>query len=234
MKIALLSNVTIEVFAGMLREEHAVWTPPGFGAWMETALDPPEDLISFSPDLVCVLLDARFGDFDVRVQSRDAARRALASAFPRATVLIPDLSAHFADLGEQAYDARMWTLARMPWSMSALLELKKLFSPPKKVLALDLDNTLWSGVVGEDGRDRRAHHQSQNKSKNLLHSDVLLKNIKLFGSRVRPALLADDMIIRSVSTVNDPEQILRIDPELNLPEGVKKRRTHQKRNSPYM
>ena len=151
MKIALLSNVTIEVFAGMLREEHAVWTPPGFGAWMETALNPPEDLISFSPDLVCVLLDARFGDFDARVQSRDAARRALASAFPRATVLIPDLSAHFADLGEQAYDARMWTLARMPWSMSALLELKKLFSPPKKVLALDLDNTLWSGVVGEDG-----------------------------------------------------------------------------------
>ena len=39
----------------------------------------------------------------------------------------------------------------MPWSANALYELKKLLSPPKKVLALDLDNTLWEGVVSEDG-----------------------------------------------------------------------------------
>jgi FkbH-like protein len=41
----------------------------------------------------------------------------------------------------------------MPWSMDALLEIKKLFTPVKKVLALDLDNTLWKGVVSEDGVD---------------------------------------------------------------------------------
>ena len=59
MKIAVLSNVTVEVLAGMLREGHSVWTPPGFGAWAETALDPPADFVAFAPDLIAVLLDAR-------------------------------------------------------------------------------------------------------------------------------------------------------------------------------
>jgi len=151
MRIALLSNVTVEVLAGMLGDEHAVWTPSGFGAWMEVALAPPQEMKDFDPDVVCVLLDARFGDVDESVQSRAAAASALASSFPRATVSVPDPATLLADLGDAAYDERMWKLARMPWSMEALLELKKLFSPEKKVLALDLDNTLWRGVVSEDG-----------------------------------------------------------------------------------
>ena len=149
MKIAILSNVTTEILAGMLREEHAVWTPPGFGAWVETALAPPSDLVSFAPDTIAVLLDRRFAShFDPDMLSQAIA--ALTRAFPSAAVVAPDVGALLADLGDAAYDERMWALARMPWSIDALSELRKLLVPQKKVLALDLDNTLWDGIVSED------------------------------------------------------------------------------------
>lgn len=149
MKIALLSNVTTEILAGMLREEHAVWTPSGFGAWIETALAPPPDLVSFAPDTIAVLLDRRFASHvDPEMLSQVVA--ALTRAFPSAAVVAPDVGALLADLGDAAYDERMWTLAKMPWSIDALSELRKLLVPQKKVLALDLDNTLWDGIVSED------------------------------------------------------------------------------------
>ena len=152
MKIAILSNATVEMLARMLGDEHAVWTPPGFGAWVEIALAPPADLISFSPDIIATLLDERFSNDDARSRIDDAVAL-LAATFPKTKVIVPDLKAILSDLGDAAYDERMWELAKMPWSMDALLEIKKLFTPMKKVLALDLDNTLWKGVVSEDGVD---------------------------------------------------------------------------------
>jgi FkbH-like protein len=58
-----------------------------------------------------------------------------------------------------AYDARMDFLARMPLSargMKALAERlashwNAVLGRTKKVLALDCDNTLWGGILGEDG-----------------------------------------------------------------------------------
>ena len=152
MKIAILSNATVEMLARMLGDEHAVWTPPGFGAWVEIALAPPADLISFSPDIVAILLDEKFSNDDARSRIDDAVAL-LAATFPKTKVIVPDLKSILSDLGDAAYDERMWKLAEMPWSMDALLEIKKLFTPVKKVLALDLDNTLWKGVVSEDGVD---------------------------------------------------------------------------------
>ena len=152
MKIVILSNATVEMLARMLGGEHAVWTPPGFGAWVEIALAPPADLVSFSPDIIAILLDEKFSNDDARSRIDDAVAL-LAAAFPKTKVIVPDLKAILSDLGDAAYDERMWELAKMPWSMDALLEIKKLFTPVKKVLALDLDNTLWKGVVSEDGVD---------------------------------------------------------------------------------
>ena len=152
MKIAILSNATVEMLARMLGGEHAVWTPPGFGAWVEIALAPPADLVSFSPDIIAILLDEKFSNDDARSRIDDAVAL-LAAAFPKTKVIVPDLKAILSDFGDAAYDERMWELAKMPWSMDALLEIKKLFTPLKKVLALDLDNTLWKGVVSEDGVD---------------------------------------------------------------------------------
>ena len=167
MKIAILSNATVEMLARMLDGEHAVWTAPGFGAWVEIALAPPADLISFSPDIIAILFDERFSKDDARSRIDDAVAL-LAAAFPKTKVIVPDLKNLLSDLGDGAYDERMWKLAKMPWSMDALLEIKKLFTPVKKVLALDLDNTLWKGVVSEDGLDAVVPNESLQREALLL------------------------------------------------------------------
>lgn len=157
MRIALLSNVTIEVLAGMLKKEHTVWTPPGFGAWMETALNPPVEMQEFNPEVVFIMLDSSHAPL-VDDSSWRTAKVSLESKFPLMTVIVPDLE----DLAEEVgdfYDDRMWKIGSMPWSMKGLLAIKReiarliraMAGDRKKVLALDFDNTLWSGIIGEDG-----------------------------------------------------------------------------------
>ncbi len=58
------------------------------------------------------------------------------------------------------YDRRLWHLGRMRLSHSAISLLAEAYAryfsaqytPRKKCLVLDLDNTLWGGVLGEDGQ----------------------------------------------------------------------------------
>jgi FkbH-like protein len=82
------------------------------------------------------------------------------ATIPGAYVL--DTSAVAARTGLDAwYDDRMWCLARTPMTTAAFIALASVQAtfialsqrPPRKVLALDLDNTLWGGVIGEAGID---------------------------------------------------------------------------------
>ncbi len=62
---------------------------------------------------------------------------------------------------QQMYDSRLDLLARIPVSAAGMRWLAErvaahwaaLIGKTKKVLALDCDNTLWGGIVGEDGVD---------------------------------------------------------------------------------
>ena len=131
MKVALLSNATTSVLEGMLREKAEVWSPPGHGAWIETALAPPDDLVAFAPELFIILLDRRFAAVEADPAEAVAALR---RRFPAAAVVLPDLEAMAAEIGEGFYDERMWKLARMPWSLTGLRELAKLAAPAKRSL----------------------------------------------------------------------------------------------------
>jgi FkbH-like protein len=59
----------------------------------------------------------------------------------------------------QWHDSRLYNLCKQPFAMEALAEishtiaaaLSGLLGRARKVLVLDLDNTLWGGVVGDDG-----------------------------------------------------------------------------------
>ncbi len=70
-----------------------------------------------------------------------------------------DLDGFFATEGAAGYDPRFDLFALQPIAGRALggfaRALRRLFgpfaAPSAKVLALDLDNTLWGGVLGEDG-----------------------------------------------------------------------------------
>ena len=104
MKIVLLSNVTVEVLAGLLRKEHQVWAPSGFGAWMEAALEPPQDMLAFGPELICLLIDRHFGAFDAKIQDVATACARLRERFPTSVVIAPDVERLAADLGDGFHD----------------------------------------------------------------------------------------------------------------------------------
>lgn len=61
--------------------------------------------------------------------------------------------------GIHSEDSRGWFESKQPGSPGLLVDIareiaqkvQELRQPPKKVLVLDLDNTLWGGVIGDDG-----------------------------------------------------------------------------------
>ena len=74
--------------------------------------------------------------------------------------MLLDLDEVMRQMGRESFfDRRYWYSARFPFSPLAAMELARriaaigvlLKTPRAKVLVLDADNTLWGGVVGEDG-----------------------------------------------------------------------------------
>ncbi|MDP3920137.1 MAG: HAD-IIIC family phosphatase [Candidatus Omnitrophota bacterium] len=75
-------------------------------------------------------------------------------------VFVFDLARVITEVGiRRAFDAKLWHMARLPFSVDAQIAIGERLArtiraavlPPCKCLAVDLDNTLWGGVVGEDG-----------------------------------------------------------------------------------
>lgn len=107
------------------------------------------------------------GGFDSMSDSGEAAWRyammgriasTLQESVPSASLL--DLDESLAEIGRaQFFDQRFWYTARFPFSpvaardvarrIIAVAALRKL--PKAKVIVLDADNTLWGGIIGEDG-----------------------------------------------------------------------------------
>lgn len=215
MRIALLSNVTVEVLAGMLKKEHTLWLPPGFGAWMETAIAPPQDLLDFKPEAVYCLLDSHFTEVHGDV---GAARRALEAALPQSAICVLDVTRFAADFGAAFYDERMWKLGKMPWSLKGLKELKKVFSL-KKVLTVDLDNTVWDGVAGEDGPSGvRIREDFQREMLALKDRGVLLAVL----SKNNPDDVSwffekdDPFVAKGINWAPKADNLVRMAQELNL------------------
>jgi FkbH-like protein len=86
---------------------------------------------------------------------------ALASAAPP-HVHLHDVNALALDLGRQRFlDPKWFTLAKLPANLACLpayakslaAVLSALHGKSKKGIVLDLDGTLWGGVVGDDGVD---------------------------------------------------------------------------------
>lgn len=82
----------------------------------------------------------------------------LGEGFPNTYLL--DINSLAADAGHRHFfDPRLWFAYKIPFSqagqkaIAALITrcLLALTTPRKKVITLDCDNTLWGGIIGEDG-----------------------------------------------------------------------------------
>ncbi len=164
------------------------------------------------------------------------------STIPGAYVL--DFDRACATVGyRNSHDERLWHLARAPLAPAVMRELAKmqaafvqaLVGTPRKCLVLDLDNTLWGGVVGEVGRDGialggpsypgSAFRQFQLVIRELVHRGVLLAiNSKNNPEDVQSVLDGHPgMVLRSgdfaatrVNWQDKPANMLEIAAELNL------------------
>jgi FkbH-like protein len=143
----------------------------------------------------------------------------------------------------RAADDQAWfeskQLGSSEFLVDAARELARLvvdpFRPPAKVVALDLDNTLWGGVIGDDGLDGivlgganavaesyRAlqQHLRSLKSRGFLLA-VVSKNdaeraVEPFNSHPDMVLRLDDIVSFKASWGPKPESLRAIAQELNL------------------
>ena len=112
---------------------------------------------------------ASLGQFDAQAQASESAWWALLKADIATWLrdscpasLLLDLDDVMLTVGgQQFFDRRYWFSARYPFTPQAAMEFARrvavigelLTTPKAKVLVLDADNTLWGGVIGEDGID---------------------------------------------------------------------------------
>ena len=152
MKIALLGNITLDFFAQDFRRMgHEVYVPPGFDTWRQETLDPESGLHRFAPDATLLLLPNEDVFKVVTDLSSLEDPTSLASLAPSLTL------SSLAHETPGFWDDRMRRLAAMPFSLAGLKAIEEEFlflaefaAAPKKILAVDADNTLWRGIVSED------------------------------------------------------------------------------------
>lgn len=210
-RIALLSNVTVDLIVGRLKKEYDLYIPEGFDTWIQETFNSAARIYSEKLDAVILLLDGTearswktVGEGAERIDLWKQALNALTTHFSdipifvstvdirenriktfserrykyefendwyqylqglvesRKNVYIIDLADTIAEIGrKQFYSNKMWYMSSMPYSRDGLIlvvsEIKRaleaVFVSRKKIIALDLDNTLWGGVIGEDGID---------------------------------------------------------------------------------
>jgi FkbH-like protein len=143
----------------------------------------------------------------------------------------------------ESWDARGWFESKQPYAPDMLLDVARecahlvtsLRSGPKKVAVLDLDNTLWGGVVGDDGLDGieigdtsprgEAFKAFQQYLLSLTHRGILLavcskndhdKAIEPFEKHPEMVLRMKDIVSFKANWQPKSENIRQIAGELNL------------------
>jgi FkbH-like protein len=138
-------------------------------------------------------------------------------------------------------DPKLWFYGRIPFSNEASRHIASAFAGAyrilkrgtAKVLALDLDNTLWGGIYGEDGVDKllcddefpgNAFKAFQRECLRLKQQGFLLallsKNnpdaISAFGNHPGMLLREDDFVATRINWAPKPDNVRSMAEELNL------------------
>ena len=165
LKIALLSNVNLDSLKFRLRKECELYLPVGYGTWQQELLNENSNFYIFAPEFCFIILHKEKTDSNKI--------KFVAEKLPNCQFFISDLEENETEYihnfplfqiilkyGQNSvYSPKMWYLASNPFSvLGEKLLTEKILQfirpakiPSKKCLVLDLDNTLWGGVIGEDG-----------------------------------------------------------------------------------
>lgn len=161
----------------------------------------------------------------------------------RQNIVLLDSGCWQASLARSAYDPRMFAVAKILYSHQlfekAAAEMKAVMrgslGQAKKVIVCDLDNTLWGGIVGDDGPQNiklgapdplgECFHAFQMALKGLRSRGILLaicsKNDEKLALSVieeHPAMVLrkSDFVAWRINWKNKAENLLGLAEELNL------------------
>ena len=143
---------------------------------------------------------------------------------------------------ENLFDERMYYLAKSHWSQTGLHELAGLYlryfkaykGIRKKCIVLDLDNTLWGGIIGDDGIENiklsndgegKAFYDFQRELLKLYHRGILLainskntEEIVVETMEKHPYMLLkpDHFISMKINWNNKAQNMQEIADEINI------------------
>lgn len=256
MRIAVLSNVNLDLLCQILAKKHEIYQQEGYGQWVQETIAPSDSLSKFKPEAVFILLDGSalldgvVGTSDSERELGLAIQRCenMARQFPSAPIFISnidiapkeilpgdqirsdhilmhfwerklelsiaentnihlfDLRALIEEYGRRNfYSDKMWYMGSIPYNIKAFSVLADAIDRRihcykairKKVLVLDLDNTLWGGVLGEDGFD------GIQISRSLLGASYR-------DAQLRIKELASTGVLLAIVSKNDEEDVLRV------------------------
>jgi HAD superfamily phosphatase (TIGR01681 family) len=169
-------------------------------------------------------------------------RRLLEAAERHGNIVVVDADHALVDIPpSRRRDPKLWSYGRVAYSVDATRALARAFAEawalstrgPAKVLALDLDNTLWGGTYGEDGLERltcgedfpgNVFQAFQQECVRLKHQGLLLvalsKNnadaITVFERHAGMVLKRSDFAASAIDWQPKPENIRKLASELNL------------------
>ena len=161
-------------------------------------------------------------------------------------VFVLDILQRILDEGRNNfYSNKMWYMGSMPYSkvgITAVIDeiskaLSAAFESRKKIIALDLDNTLWGGVIGEDGvngielsehKEGARYYDFQLRLMEMQKRGILLalnsKNnaedaMEAIENHPHMLLRKDSFVSEKINWNNKAANIREMESELNLTEG---------------
>ncbi len=294
-KVALLSNVTVDLVIGKLRRKYDFYQPEGFDTWVQEVINPSAGVYSDHFDAIVVLLDGTeargwrnpkegFEKINLYKQSISALASNITSipvfistiviresrikslserkikyelenewyqyvqnlVETKQNIYLFDIADTITEIGyRQFYSNKMWYMSSMPYSRDGLNAvaneidrvLDSAFNTRKKIIALDLDNTLWGGVIGEDGlegielSDHKEGQRYFDFQRQLLEMKnrgiVLAVNSKNnaedaeIAIQKHPSMILrdDDFVSKKINWENKAANLKAMERELNLTES---------------
>lgn len=292
LKVAVVSNTNIQMISNMVSNFSEVYTPAGYGVWLQELLEESSKLYQFSPKAVFILLDASellqtrntieeiqeeldivanyltniwtihpetdFYISDIDYPEKKIRPYHVASLEYEAETIWDSLLAKMVkvhknchilkckklvrEIGEiKFYSPKLWYLGGIKYSNAgAALIVRQIeyivhaYTGRKKCLLLDLDNTLWGGVLGECGiegielsnvKEGARFYDFQRRLKEIKDTGVILgivskNNVddvqEVFNNHQRMLLSEQDFVIRKINWIDKADNIRQVAQELNI------------------
>jgi FkbH-like protein len=292
LKVAVVSNINIQMISNMVSNFSEVYTPAGYGVWLQELLEESSKLYQFSPQAVFILLDAA-----ELLQTRNTIEEVqeeldiVANYLVNVWTIHPDTDFYISDIdypekiirpyhattleyeaeniwasllakmtkthknchifkckklvkeiGEiKFYSPKLWYLGGIKYSNAGAALIARQIeyimqadTRRKKCVLLDLDNTLWGGVLGECGiegielsnvKEGARYYDFQRRLKEIKDTGVILGIVsknnaddvqEVFKNHQHMLLKEQDFVIRKINWIDKADNIRQVAQELNI------------------